>query len=390
MSINLSRNTRLWVSTVTTGHNTSNTFEIPVQEGYSFEQTNTSSDVTVDEAGATPTRGSKRFNDALDPVSWSFSTYVNPYLLTGDHMVTDALLWQGLAVKRGGVMDFDSTSTGAVKASATKFTVAFTDNAAHVLTPLYLYFLIDNTMYLVSQAQVGQVEISVDISDIAMNAWSGQAVKYETITKPSFATEATPGANGDVYNNTTPVAGKYVKVPAVRDFIVNKLTVMTLNSDAAPGAVPGTNNNYRIPITGATVTINNNVTFLTPSTLSEVDVPIGSFTGTFDVSGSFDAYLRNTGGNGTVGNEYGSAELLSHMLAGSKNRVTNSSNLVFILGGTAASDPKMYVKIPKAHLAIPTFAVEDIVSTTVEFKGIPSSADLVSGDEVSLEFVART
>lgn len=390
MSINLSRNTRLWVSTVTTGHNTSNTFEIPVQEGYSFEQANTSSDVTVDEAGATPTRGSKRFNDALDPVSWSFSTYVNPYLLTGDHMVTDALLWQGLAVKRGGVMDFDSTSTGTVKASATKFTVAFTDNAAHVLTPLYLYFLIDNTMYLVSQAQVGQVEISVDISDIAMNAWSGQAVKYEAITKPAFATEATPGANGDVYNNTTPVAGKYVKVPAVRDFIVNKLTVMTLNSDAAPGAVPGTNDNYRIPITGATVTINNNVTFLTPSTLSEVDVPIGSFTGTFDVSGSFDAYLRNTGGNGTVGSEYGSAELLSHMLAGSKNRVTNSSNLVFILGGTAASDPKMYVKIPKAHLAIPTFAVEDIVSTTVEFKGIPSSADLVSGDEVSLEFVART
>lgn len=390
MSINLSRNTRLWVSTVSTGHNTANTFEIPVQEGYSFEQTVTSSDVTVDEAGATPTRGSKRFNDSLEPVSWSFSTYVNPYLLSGDHMITDAILWQGLAVKRGGVMDFDSVSTGMVKSSASKFTVAFTDNAAHVLTPLYLYFLIDNTMYLVSGAQVGQVEISVDISDIAMSAWSGQAVKYEAISKPAFATEATPGANGADYNNTAPVANKYVKVPATRDFLVNKLTVMTLNSDAAPGAIPGTNDNYTIPITGATVTINNNITFLTPSTLAEVDKPIGSFTGTFDVSGSFDAYLRSTSGDGTVGDEYGSAELLSHMLAGSQNRVTNSSNLVFIIGGTLSTDPKMLIKIPKAHLAIPTFAVEDIVSTSVEFKGIPSSADLVSGDEVALEFVART
>jgi hypothetical protein len=231
----------------------------------------------------------------------------------------------------------------------------------------------------------------VDISDIAMCAWSGQGLKYETIARPTFAVEATPGVNGDVYRATAPVANKYVRIPAVRDFLVNKLTVMTLNSDAAPGQVPGTNDNYNIPITGASITINNNVTFLTPSTLSQVDQPIGSFAGAFDVSGSFDAYLRtNAGSTGVSGNPYGSSELLSHMLAGSQNRVTNSSNLSFVIGGTVATDPKLTIRIPRAHLAIPTFSVEDIVSTSVEFKGITSSAALQSGDEVSLEFVART
>ena len=56
-----------------------NTFRIGVLDGYSFSQGSESTDVTINEAGATPNRGSKRFNDSLPPAEWSFGTYVRPF-----------------------------------------------------------------------------------------------------------------------------------------------------------------------------------------------------------------------------------------------------------------------------------------------------------------------
>jgi len=56
-----------------------NTFRIGVLDGYSFSQGSESTDVMISEAGATPSRGSKRFNDSLPPAEWSFATYVRPF-----------------------------------------------------------------------------------------------------------------------------------------------------------------------------------------------------------------------------------------------------------------------------------------------------------------------
>lgn len=330
MSINLSRNTRLWVSTVETGHNNSNTFEIPIQDGYSLGQSVATTDVNLDEAGPTPTRGSKRFNTNLDPVDWSFSTYMLPYADgAGNVLLVDMLMWQGLAVGNGAAIDFlDNTSN--LYGDATKFTVGFEDNSHHVLTKLNLYFLIDNQMYLVKGAQVGQAEISVDISDIAQVAWSGQALEMNPINTPAFASNA-----GEAYDTALPNTDSYVAVPSNKNYLVNKLTIMDVNADVAPG----TDDFYNIPITGASVTINNNITFLTPETLAEVDKPIGSFTGTFEVTGSIEAYLRKTGGTGTQASPYGTAELLDHMLVSGTDAVVNAANLVFNIGGKTAGQP---------------------------------------------------
>ncbi len=384
MAINLSRNTRLFVSTVETGWTNANTFEIPIQEGYTLSQAVTTSDVGVNEAGPAPVRGSKRFNESLDPVEWAFSTYITPYLHATHSKVyiVDALLWQGLAVKKGGAMDFE-TNTSKLYGDATKFKVDFADNNAHVLTPLYLYFKIDNTWYKVSNAQVGSAEISVDIADIAMVNWTGQATKYETLSAaPAFF-----GASGE-YDSSGLVNG-YVAIPTNKKYIVNKLTTMTLEADVAPGVNPLLDN-YNIPITGASVSINNNVTYLTPNTLAEVDQPIGSFTGGFDVTGSLQAYLKtSTGATGAVGAEYSAADLLTHMLSSeSLGSVTNSANLVMTIGGTAVGDAKCIITIPTAHLSVPEVSVEDVVSTSIEFKGITSSQDLLSGTEIGIEFKA--
>lgn len=380
MAINLSRNTRLWVSTVDKDgtHTPANTFEIPVQDGYSLSQSVSSSDVTVEEAGPVPTRGSKRFNDTLDPVEWSFTTYNTPYLET-NHYVVDMLLWHALASGNSIALDLDNTSTSAeVYGDATSFKVGFANNAAHVLTKLYLYFKIDNQMYYVANAQVNEAAISVDITDISQTAWSGQAISYEPIADPAFV-----AAGGAAFDSTS-VAPGYVRISPAKKYLVNKLTVMELNADVAPSA----NDYYSIPITSASITISNNITYLTPSTLAEVDKPIGSFTGTFDVSGSVEAYLRKTGGDGTSGNGYGSAELLEHMLSTASGSVTNTANLVLYINGKNVGEPQMIITIPTGHLSIPEVSVDSVVSTSFELKGIPNDADLQSGTEVSLEIKA--
>jgi hypothetical protein len=384
MSINLSRNTRLWISTEASGgtHTNANTFEIPVQEGYSLSQSVSTTDVSVEEAGPTPSRGSKRFNSALDPVDWSFSTYTTPYKDATVHYMVDMLLWHALSNGNAIPVDLDnSTTSSEVYGDASSFNVGFMNNSAHVLKELYFYFLIDNKMYYVDKAQVSQVEMSVDISDIGQSAWSGQGLTYTPITTPSFV-----AAGGFDFDEVAPEASGYVKVAANKTYLVNKLTLMSMTSDMSPTNSP--NNNYNIPLTGASITINNNVTYLTPTTLAEVDKPIGSFTGAFEVTGSIDAYLREiTGATGSTASAYGSADLLAHMLTNVGTSVANSANLVFKIGG--GTGPRAVITIPTAHLSVPDISIDDVVSTSIEFKGIPTSTELASGDEISFAFFAE-
>lgn len=383
MSINLSRNTRLWISTIDKDgtHTAANTFELPVQEGYSLSQSVSTVDVSVEEAGVAPIRGSKRFNSALDPVDWSIATYITPYLDSSDHFTVDMLLWHALASSRDNEPDFDNTGGDSkVKGDADSFTVDFSNNAAHVLTELYLYFKIDNQFYYINKCQVSQAEISIDITDIAMVSWSGQGLSYAPISNPSFFTTGTAA----VYDSGSVDSG-YVKIPNNKDYLVNKLTIMTMKADVAPGG--SSNNSYNIPITSGSITINNNITYLTPNTLAEVDSPIGSFAGSFEVTGTIEAYLKGvTGGNGNT-TPYGTADLLDHMLADVQGSVTNAAEIVFKVGG--ATGARAEFTIPLAHLSVPDISVDDVVSTSIEFKGIPSSADLASGTEISVMMKAK-
>ena len=389
MAINLSRNTRLWISTVNTGHNSSNTFEIPVQEGYSLTQSVGTADISAEEAGPVPTRGGKRFNTQLDPVEWSFSTYFNPYSITDDSSETfkltvDMLLWHSLASSSTTDTEFTdgawdgvtAAGTSKVYGDSTKFKVDFSNNNAHVLTELFMYFQIDNDVFLVEQAQVGQAEISIDISDIAQVAWSGNATKYTRLSaEPAFI-----AGGGVAYNESAPIADRYAAIPANKVYLINKLTTMSFQSD-----VSGTNLFYSVPITAGTVTINNNVTYLTPNTLSEVDVPIGSFTGAFEVTGTLSAYLRYSANAGTTAGEpKGTTNLLEDMQA-NPGKVTNTTNVVMYIGGQATGTPLVKITMPTTHVAVPTLSTDDIVSTEIEFKAIPTSADLISGDEITIE-----
>ncbi|QIG60728.1 hypothetical protein VPT02_152 [Vibrio phage VPT02] len=360
MSVQLLRNTRLWASVAKPGDtiDNTNTWEVLIQEDFAFNQDGNSTDINLDEAGPRPTRGSKRFNDNLNPADWNFSTYLIPYEENSVKITPDFALWHCLS--SGSPLDI--TDDNGVKATAKNMLVKFTDNQYHQLNTLTLYYQVDNVWYKIHDVQINQAEISVDIEGIGMTAWSGQGTKVEPLgTAQPFDPSTIIFDDDKVFGAGK---GKYIK---------NKLTTLLIkdNKDGKE---------YDIPITGGTITINNNISYLTPNTLSRLDLPIGSFTGTFEVSGTLEAYLRNRDGDDPREKDR-AAELLNKMI--SARDITNSFQIGICLGGVYAAPAEgVVVVLPTAHLSVPTTETADVLGTSIEFKGIPTALD--AGNEVYL------
>ena len=107
-AFNLVRNTRVFFTTnvglvsgvsnavLATGLTTSNTVELQVLDGFSFKQGTQTAAVQLNEAGATPVRGQRNFNTSLDPVDFSFSTYLRPALVSTKATAEEKVLWNAL------------------------------------------------------------------------------------------------------------------------------------------------------------------------------------------------------------------------------------------------------------------------------------------------------
>ena len=145
---------------------------------------------------------------------------------------------------------------------------------------------------------------------------------------------------------------------------------MTLsNAEQGGGASAGgldAVSSYDIAIIGGSITIANNITYLTPETLGIVDQPIGSFTGTRQISGTLNCYLDTK--------TDGSNDLLK-ALQGATNLVTNSFDMSLFMGGdntalASRTTPVIEFDVPKAHIQIPVIEVADVISTNIEFMAL--------------------
>ncbi|UIR90726.1 major tail protein [Escherichia phage PSa2] len=353
MSLQLLRNTRIFVSTVKTGHDKTNTQEILVQDDISWGQDSNSTDITVNEAGPRPTRGSKRFNDSLNAAEWSFSTYILPYLdkTTSKQIVPDYMLWHALSSGKRINLDGD---TGA-HTNETNFMVNFKDNAYHELDMLHIYILTDKAWSYIDSCQINQAEVNVDIEDIGRVTWSGNGNQLIPLDSQPFDPDIV-GIDDETYMT---IQSSYIK---------NKLTILKIK-DMDSGKA------YDIPITGGSFTINNNITYLTPNIMSRVNIPIGSFTGAFELTGSLTAYLNDKA--------LGSMDLYKDLIKTLK--VVNRFEIALVLGGEYDDERPAAVLVAKqAHVNIPTIETDDVLGTSVEFKAIPT--DLDTGDEGYLGF----
>jgi hypothetical protein len=115
---------------------------------------------------------------------------------------------------------------------------------------------------------------------------------------------------------------------------------------------------YCIPITAGTLTLENNMSYLTPEELAIVNQPLAGFTGNRSISGSVTAYL-NTGAMGSGG-------LLQDLL-NRVSEVTNNFQVKLHMGNDASSTPRVDFEIPHAQIGIPTTNVEDVISTEITF-----------------------
>ena len=388
-----------------------NTFRVGVLDGYSFSQGSDSSDVTISEAGAAPNRGSKRFNDSLPPAEWSFGTYVRPFVHGSasfrtalDHDCVENILWaalSGTALPGDAAADGRGVVVGTTAQNGSQ--CIFTKSDVHELMKLNLFFALENTTYRLNDAQVNQAEIDFSIDGIAQITWSGNATTIdqvgEAIEDPSkfiiqtTAEQAPTSANTDTFVETY----NYVDTtgPSDADYLRNKLSTLYLDTDAQGG---GSSSNglddrtYDINITGGSLTIANNVTYVTPETIGIVDKPIGSFTGARVISGSLTMYL-DTKSNG-------SNQLLTD-LSGATDLVTNVFDMRLFMGvaGAVGSDgdaigaddftaPGVEFNMPRAQLSIPTVEVGDLVSASLEFAA--HGTDLLTGDEITVKYLGGT
>jgi len=388
-----------------------NTFRLGVLDGYSFSQGSDSTDVTISEAGATPNRGSKTFNDSLPPAEWSFGTYVRPFVhgansfrVADDHDCVENILWAALS---GTALPGDAAATGRGVVVGTTAqggsTCNFEKSDVHELMKLNLYFALENTTYRLNDAQVNQAEVDFSIDGIAQITWSGNATTIdqvsEAIEDPSkyiiqTTAEATPtSGNTDTYVETY----NFVDTtgPSDADYLRNKLSTLYLDADAQGGGSASNgldNRTYDINITGGSITIANNVTYVTPETIGIVDKPIGSFTGARVINGSLTMYLDTK--------TDGSNQLLTD-LANATDLVTNEFDMRLFMGvsGSVGSDgdamgsddftaPGVEFNMPKAHIQVPVIEVGDLISVSLDFSA--HGTDLLTGNELTVKYLGST
>jgi hypothetical protein len=394
-SIFLSRNARLICQFPTAGGNA--TFEIPILEGFSFSQSTNTAEVTLSEATSSGVsrRGRKIFNNSLAPVEFSFSTYARPFKSAGNGitghahdtahtgMAVEAPLWAMLSAAEvydaSTVQVFDRTNAPAgnvITSTTTDGTTSATmtvdfarSQVPQLVTTAKLTFEIEEEdgdgviKYQLDEAVMNECTMDFDIEGIATLSWSGMA---KSITELGTSTVIAPDVTEGSGIGTAKAGG----------FIQNRLSTLTVDGTGS-GNHSNIQDSYDITLTGGSITISNNISFLTPEEIGRVNSPIGHVTGTRTISGSLTCYLDHKSN--------GSADLFQDISSATSD-ITNDFDLDISIGG--ATGPAVNFNVNQANLQIPTHSFDDVVSVEVTFDALPSS--LNTADELTVVYTTPT
>lgn len=372
MSFNLIRNSRMFFTTnvdantgvvAASGFTPTNTFEIQVQDGFSFSQNTTSETVTLSEGGAAPVRGQRSFNTALEPVDFSFATYMRPADGGTNITAEEGVLWNAL---------FGTGAIGGAGAAWTEgvsnATVALTNSQAHQLQKFGVIIVLDGVSYVIDNCALDSATVDFGLDAIASISWAGKGTRLRQITGLTAST----GATVTLANGLTGTAkGKNTTAP----YIANKLSTLAITS-----GINGTGTSYTVALTGGSLTISNNLTYLTPANLGVVNQPVTYFTGTRSITGTINAYLR-AGATNTAG-------LLNDMLAGSATDVDPEFEITIAVGGSTNAT-RVEFEMPAVVLTIPSVATEQVVSTTINFTAQGSTGnafDIGAANELTVRY----
>ena len=343
----------------------------------------------------------------------------------GDHHSVEEALWAMLAGP--GYYDLASndflsaaSGTAYITHDGTSSNIDFAQSNKSVLGTASIFFSMGGpndtkTVYKIAECCVNEASTDFDIDGIATINWSGMGTvisdQGETVPTPTV-TEGITSTNNFIRNRlTTLTAGKYgvpigvgtgsgnfpnvpnrrykiatlgttnwtalgaSSTPAVGEEYVSNSATASNTGTAGTAYVETT---YSLVLTGGNITINNNVTFLTPETIGQVNHPLGHVTGARSVSGSFTCYLNNDTDS--------SADLFEDLL-GDTTVVTNNHRLVFGIGGNTPNLPRVEMTMLDCHLELPAHSIDDVISLETSFSALPSNID--NTDELTVKYFGK-
>ena len=421
-SLNLQRNSEVFMSTVdlvngaaVTAMTPENTWKLEVLAGFAVTSTAATQDITSLESGINPDRSQQRFNTAINPVDWNLQVYLRPTgVVTGAAAdstdagstqtgnvkpVADWFMWQSMVSNTkvaSGVTEQSVWETGGrlrtVNVAAGTGSHSTRSNFATAVEN-HMYFKLDNVIFQVSNATVNQATVDAGIEEIATTTWTGFGTTMKeltgtprdnavsvfggilndgsSVTANSNASEATVTAHYHPYNQMN-VAGSI----GTNSFIKNRLSAIEFHHKPSAG---GADVKYTFPVTALSFDYNNNITYLTPEELANLNEPIGQFTGTRAVTGSATMYLRS--------GDNESAQFIRNIQDDSRTASAQTSNANLIVGGATA--PYVAFQLDACQFEFPAIAVEDVISMTVNFVGQETTANKGDGGEVTI-FAAKS
>jgi hypothetical protein len=167
-------------------------------------------------------------------------------------------------------------------------------------------------------------------------------------------------------------------------FITNKLSTVTFKTlnpfKDNSGNTLSAATTYKIALTGGSITINNNISYVTPANLGVVNVPAVYYTGTRSITGTLNAYLKTGTDAGT-----GTGQLLQDMLAAVSSTVEPMASLNIGIGGNSVTTNRVELDMPSVTFTVPSVDVQQVISTAINFTAAGSVLGATAGNTFAVD-----
>jgi hypothetical protein len=278
----------------------------------------------------------------------------------------------------GATLAWSGSTTFAKSAWAESTTAAYSGTHGSNVNQLQkfgLIVIVDNVTYAIDNCAMNEATIDFGLDGIATVAWTGQATALRQLS--TSMTAATTGATTSAIGTgaftgggVTGTSNYYPKMTGPA-FITNKLSTCSLKTVKALGSATA-GQAYYIALTGGSITISNNISYITPAILGVVNQPATYYTGTRSITGTLNAYL-NTGAaaDTTTFQAGGTGNLLRDMLQASSTVTEPMFEIEIVIGGSGQTT-KVEMAMPSVSMTVPSVNTEQVVSAAITFTAAPN------------------
>lgn len=319
MSIILSRDSDLYLSSVDTGFTTANTTKLTMLDGYKLTQGSSINTYSTFRNSVSPSRLDTKYVKDVDLVSLEFTTYAKTKANAGLAEPSDLLLWKALT--NNGITKF-----------ADRCEIDFLSSKTNTFPDLYIFIAMGPDVFKVGKCYVESATIAFDIDSIVSVLWKVKAISYSKIAS---------------------APGTYLDRSEYTGYLKGKLSILEFNRQST---------DYNLPILGGSLTITNKVVQLsTPIVSQQLATNRRARVEERSVSGTISVYLR-TGKNRSL-------ELLETML-NSIATINDLANITVNLGGTST---RLAIQMPTTIISLPQINIKDVVTTDITLSPVETA-----------------